>query len=302
MMKDNLFLIEKKLNKMYDVDDVSIGFRYWFFKLLNICLDMFKYEDLPSSLPAREIELNLILTGHAVVLADKSGGLFTPLSSVYGFDKYYQPTDAVFANPVVMDFRKYKNDDNCVIIYNNSLKDSIWYMKSDGSLFSFISRYSRMLTDIESTISIYSVNSRLTSYPVTDDQNVTQSIKAFFKKLSMGKRAVISDSSIVNKFRNIDINHTSIKDGINDWLIARDKILEMFFRDLGVKMYNSKKAQVNVEEVESNNQLLLISTDDMLNQRRIGIEKVNDMFGTDIRVSLNEKFDISKVKEIQTNE
>lgn len=295
---NNIFLIEKELSRMYEVNDVSVGYRYWFFKLLNVCLDIFEYENLPSSLPQREIELNLLLTGHCTILADNKGGLFAPLSSVFGFDKYYQPTDSVFANPVVLDFRKYKNNENCIIIYNNSLQDSLWYFKADSGLYTFIVRYARMLADIESTINIYTVNSRLDSYPVTDDQNVTNSIKAFFKKLAKGERAIISDSSIIEKFRNIDINRTSIKDGINDWLISRDKVLEQFYRDLGVKMYNPKKAQMNVEEVESNNQLLLISTNDMLKNRKEGIEKVNDMFGTDIKVSLNDKFNV----EVNNNE
>lgn len=302
MYKNNIFLIEKELSHMYDVNDVSVGYRYWFFKLLNVCLDIFKYENLPSSIPQREIELNLLLTGHCVVLADKKGGLFCPLSSIYNYDRYYQPTTAIFANPIVLDYRKYTDNEDCIIIYNNSLKDSIWYYKSDSSLYTFICRYARMLADVESTLNIYSVNSRVTSYPVTDDSSVTQSLKAFFKKLTHGERAIISDSSIVEKFRNIDIGRNNIKDGVNDWLIARDKILEMFYRDLGVKMYNSKKAQVNTEEVESNNQLLLISTDDMLNNRIEGFEKVNDMFGTDIKVSINPKFDVNEVKEINNNE
>lgn len=297
MKNNNIFLIEKELSRMYEVNDVAVGYRYWFFKLLNVCLDIFEYKNLPESLPQREIELNLLLTGHCTILADRKGGLFAPLSSVYGYDKYYQPTTAVFANPVIMDFRKYKDNEDCIIIYNSSLKDSIWYMKADSSLYTFLCRYARMLADIESTANIYSVNCRAASYPVSDDSSVTQSIKAFFKKLAMGQRAVISDSTIVEKFRNIDIGRGNMTDGINDWLIARDKILEMFYRDLGVKMYNSKKAQVNTEEVESNNQLLLISTNDMLNERKAGIEKVNDMFGTDIQISINPKFDVNEVKK-----
>lgn len=293
-MINNIFQIDKELKSMYDVSDVMTGFRYWFYKLLNICLDIFDYDGLPSSLPEREIELNLILTGHALIIPDKKGGLFTPISSIFNFDRYYQPTNAVFANPVIIDGKTYRIGEDCEIIYNNSLLDSIWYMKADSSLYTFIARYSRMLADIESTIDIYMVNNRTDSYPVSDDQNVVQSIKAFFKKLSIGQRAVITDSSIISKFRNIDINRGSVKDGINDLLIARDKILEMFYRDLGVKMYQPKKAQVSTDEVASNDQLLLISTDDMLKTRIEGIERVNNMFGTDIRVTLNDKFNVKE--------
>lgn len=293
-MINNIFQIDKELKSMYDVSDVMTGFRYWFYKLLNICLDIFDYDGLPSSLPEREIELNLILTGHALIIPDKKGGMFTPISSIFGFDEYYQPINAVFANPVIIDGKTYRIGVDCEIIYNNSLLDSIWYMKADSSLYTFIARYSRMLADIESTIDIYMVNNRTDSYPVSDDQNVVQSIKAFFKKLAIGQRAVITDSSIISKFRNVDINRGSVKDGVNDLLIARDKILEMFYRDLGVKMYQPKKAQVSTDEVASNDQLLLISTDDMLKTRIEGIERVNNMFGTDIRVTLNDKFNVKE--------
>ena len=293
-MINNIFQIDKELKSMYDVSDVMTGFRYWFYKLLNICLDIFDYDGLPSSLPEREIELNLILTGHALIIPDKKGGMFTPISSIFGFDEYYQPINAVFANPVIIDGKTYRIGVDCEIIYNNSLLDSIWYMKADSSLYTFIARYARMLADIESTIDIYMVNNRTDSYPVSDDQNVVQSIKAFFKKLSIGQRAVITDSSIISKFRNVDINRGSVKDGINDLLIARDKILEMFYRDLGVKMYQPKKAQVSTDEVASNDQLLLISTDDMLKTRIEGIERVNNMFGTDIRITLNDKFNVKE--------
>ena len=50
-MINNIFQIDKELKSMYDVSDVMTGFRYWFYKLLNICLDIFDYDGLPSSLP-----------------------------------------------------------------------------------------------------------------------------------------------------------------------------------------------------------------------------------------------------------
>ena len=115
----------------------------------------------------------------------------------------------------------------------------------------------------------------------------------FFKNLVAGKRGIITDDTIIEKFRNIDINRSSIKDGVNEWLIARDKILEQFFREIGVQMYNPKKAQVTDDEVESNTQLLVISKDDMLNARKEGYEKVNDMFGCNIQVSINPNFDVN---------
>lgn len=286
----------RKVRGMYEVSDVKNGYDYWFFKILNLLLQMFEYENLPESLPQREIECNLLLTGHACIVPVNDGTLFTPLSSIYGFDRYYQPDRMVFANPVINSSREWKIGKDCEIIYNSSLKDSIWYIKTDNGLLTFIGRYARQLADIEATLNIYMVNARLTSAPVTDDNNVAQSIKAFFKGLVSGKREIITDSSMIENFRNVEFAKPVTGDKANDWLIARDKILEQMYRDLGIRMYNPKRAQVTESELESNDQLLLIAADDMLKSRQEGIEKVNRMFGTDISVHLSDKFDIVEVQ------
>lgn len=288
--------MKKFIETLYDVSNVKDGYNYWYFKLLNLVINMFEYDNLPSGISRRDLEINLIMTGHAVIVSKKDGSLFTPLTNVFGYDEYYQPVWASFANPVVVTAKKYTIGEDCEIIYNNSLQDSIYYIKADSGLSTFVGRYARQLADVEATANIYSVNSRLVSIPVSNDNSVIESLKAFFTNLSFGKRAIVTDSNIIENFRNVDINRTGIKDGINDWLIARDKILEQFFRDLGIRMNNQKKAQVNSEEVESNDQLLLISADDMLKTRQDGIEKVNNMFGTDITVKLNPLYNIKNVE------
>lgn len=292
----NITKMKKFMDTLYDVSNVKDGYNYWYFKLLNLVINMFDYDNLPSGISRRDLEINLIMTGHAVVVSKKDGTLFTPLTNVFGFDQYYQPVWATFANPVFVTAKKYTIGEDCEIIYNNSLQDSIYYIKADSGLSTFVGRYARQLADIEATANIYSVNSRLVSIPVSNDNSVIESLKAFFTNLSFGKRAIVTDSNIIENFRNVDINRTGIKDGINDWLIARDKTLEQFFRDLGIRMNNQKKAQVNSEEVESNDQLLLISADDMLKTRKEGIEKVNNMFGTNITVKLNPLYNIKNVE------
>lgn len=278
----------KKIEKIYSVSNVTVGFNYWYWKLFNILLDMFKYDGLPDSLPSREIEIQLMLSGHCVVFID-GYELVTTNTNIFGFDRYYYPTKATFANPV-MRSKTLTIGEDCEIIYNNSLYNNVSYVPTDGSLDTFVCRYARMLADIESTINIYAVNNRATSFPIASNDSVKNSLTRFFGRLKNGENAIVSDDAIIQQFRNVDILGRNQKDGVNDWLIARDKILEMFYRDIGVKMYQPKKAQVNSEEVEANDQLLLISHDDMLEARRSGLERVNALYGTNITVKLNERF------------
>ena len=289
----NITEMNKYIKNIYNVADIKEGFDYWYFKLMNVVLDLFKWDNVPIGLEGREIELNLIMTGHAAIIPRNDGTLVTPLTSLFGYDLYYQPTTCVFANPVFHTAKQYEIGRDCEVIYNNLLKDSLYYIKADGGLNTMVSRYARQLADIESTLNIYVVNSRLTSYPVANDGSVKESLRAFFNNLIMGKRAVITDNAIIENFRSVDINRSGINDGANDWLIARDKVLEQFYRDIGVKMHINKKAQMNEEELSSDNQLLLISTDSMLESRQKGAERVNSLFGTSMTVEINPLYKVA---------
>lgn len=301
--------LKDTIESMYDVADVKVGFDYWFYKLLNFCLTIFEYDNLPESLPKREIELNLLLTGHAVIFTDKTD-IVTACTTLYNFDRYYNPTQAVFAQPRMTSKTLYLDNSieahkqNAVVIYNNDIKDNIFYIPADGGLLTFISRYARRLADLESSENIYAVNSRLTSFPVGSTDGVIANIKKFFNSLVLGKREVIVDDAIINSFRNVDIVRSNIKDSINDILIARDKILEQFFRDIGVKFFaDNKKAQLTDNEVESDNQLLLISLESMLKSRQKGIDAVNEFYGLNIEVRISDKFNREKFRsEVLNNE
>ena len=165
-----------------------------------------------------------------------------------------------------------------------------------GGLYDFIARYARTLADLESTFNIYTVNGRLTAFPVASTDSVISSIKKFFGGLALGRQEIITDNAVINQFRTVDIMKSSVSDKAYDWLIARDKVLEDFFKNIGVRSYIPKKAQVNTEELETDNKKLLISISDMLKCRQEGAEAVNKMFGTSIRYYINEEF-IAESKE-----
>lgn len=280
--------IKNVVQSLYDVADVENGYNYWFWKLTNICLDIFKYKNLPAQLPEREIESNLILTGHCFIFPYQ-GSLITAVTTIYDFDKYYNPTKATYANAVIGS-KSDININDYAIIYNNSLKDNVLNIPADASLLTFIQRYARMLADVESTLNIYSVNMRLTSVPVATNDNAKSSLKKFFDFLKLGKHDIVVDTPIIESFRNVEISNRSTTDTLTDLLMARDKILEMFYRDIGVRFRNNKRGNMTEEEVESDTQVLLISLDDMLAERRRGVDMVNDKYGTNITVDINDRF------------
>lgn len=296
--------IKKLIENMYDVASVPDGFNYWFNKLLLYCLGMFEYEGLPESLPKRQIEINLMLTGHCVIFRNR-GEIVTCGTTLYDYDKYYDPTRAVFAQPKLFSKPLYLNGEmqNASVIYNNDLQNNVLYFPTDSGLLTFISRYARRLADIESTENIYAVNMRLTAFPVGGDDSIIASIKKFFANLTIGKREIIADNAIIQQFRTVDVAKSAVGDKLNDIIQARDKVLEQFFRDIGVKFFaDNKRAQMTDDEIESNDQMLLISPDEMLRARREGLERVNKFFGLNISVKLNDKFNREIINKKGENE
>ena len=131
--------------------------------------------------------------------------------------------------------------------------------------------------------------------PVATDDVTKSSLKKFFDKIALGKREIVVDKPILESFRNVDIATKTTNDTLTDLLQCRDKLLEMFFRDIGVKFRNNKRANMTESEIESDNQVLLISLDDMLEQRQHDIDKnVNARYGTNISVDINDRFDVRK--------
>ena len=289
MKRQSAITNEFTIQHLYDVAEVEQGCIYWFSKLLNLTLSIFKYDNLPKTLPQREIELQLQLSGHCDIFI-KNNKLYTTYTSLYDFDEYYQPTNLVYAQPILgSENLKIDSFDN-IVIYNSSLKDNIMGLYIDNSLRTFLLRYSRMLADIESTINIKCVNGRITNIPVAKSDKVALSLRKFFNAFKLGKHEIVSDDKIIESFTDISIPQNSSNETLKDLLESRDKILEQFYRDIGVKFRNNKQAQMNVSEVESDEQVLLISLDDMIECRKKGIEKLNDKFGLNVSVKISDKF------------
>lgn len=276
---------------MYDTADVSCGYDYWFFKLLNYCLGIYQYDGLPKSLPGREVLMNLILTGHAVIFQNKNN-LVTTKTQLFDFDEYYRPTKAVYGNVDIKSKTLYLGVDAEVVYLTRIEGNVLMNQAVDSGLKTFICRYARQLADVESTANMYMVNIRNTSFPVASDDITKKQVEAFYNAIVLGKRAVITDSIVQESFRNIDYASVRSTDTLNDILIARDKILANFFQDIGIKYrQEQKKAQMTEDEIETDEQLLMLDVNQMMEVQQEGFDRVNDMFGTDIRVKINPLYD-----------
>lgn len=273
--------------KLYPVKNVKKGYYFYLRVLYEKCLGMFKYYNLPKSLPAEEIEKRLIWFGFCGVFQSEKFGLITLDGGLSGVDQYYRPTTFVYAQPVVGN-GELKINDNCVIIYN-SQSDVI----APYGFREMIQRYARLLSDVDASIDITLINSRATKLNSVADDNTAAVVNNAMQAIEAGENYTINQKSLIDRWTPKEWN-TAHPETIEKLIAAKQSLLNAFLEEIGVKSINEKRERMITDEVTADNQLLMVNTDDLLYKRKQGIKAVNEMFGTDIEVELNDLYNVSK--------
>lgn len=273
--------------KAYNVKSVTCGYGFYLRMLFEKCLGMFEYTGLPKSLPAEEIEKNLIWFGFCGIINHPKYGLTAVNGGLSGVDQYYRPTTFTYAQPMLGAGEKKINDD-CIVIYNTQSDVINPYGFSE-----LIKRYARLLADIDSSIDIQIINSRATKLNSVSNDLIAAAVNESMKALEAGETYTVNQRSILDGWNVKDWN-TAHPDVIINLIDAKQSLLNAFLEEIGVKSITEKRERMISNEVSADNQLLMVNTDDLLYKRYQGINEVNEMFGTEISVKLNDIYDVSK--------
>lgn len=280
-----------KQKQIYPVNSVKKGYGYYVSLLTEKANGMYIYSGLPDSLPSDQIELKLILDGYCVVFNHPKFGLVTSGGGLSGIDKYYLPTDFVYAQPA-LGSGNLKIDKNCVIIYNSSIDQ---YTRN--GLSEIIQRSARLLADIDSSISILTINTRATKLNVAANESIARTVDVAMKKIADGEIQTINTQSLLDLYKTVDWNSEQKQQEIIELLNAKQQIMASFLSEIGVKNFTEKKERLITDEVTADDQLLTINVEDMEDYRKKGIKEVNKMFGTSITVKRNPSYNVNSYSE-----
>lgn len=250
--------------------------------MLNRSLIMFKYHNLPDSIPYIELERQLQIYGFSAItkVDDK---LYCFIGGLGGIpDEYYRPTEIIIDNPYLNFNKTLQIDKDCVIIKNDSN-----YM----GLIPLYSKYCSQLTEAEITLMLALINKRIQTFLTASDDNTKASAEGFIKKIIDGDLSVIGTSQLFDSFTTHDATDKSTKTLTEIYEIIK-YIKGDMFNEIGLSSYNTvKKERVSNAELELNSDNLYPLIDDMLANRRTAIDKINAIYGTDIQVELNSSWD-----------
>lgn len=271
------------ISKAYNLADKDLAVSTYVRYMVNRTQAMFKYEGLPETIPQRELELQLQLFGHVGVI-DVNGSLYA-LRGGFGGEPnpYYMPTIYTIANPALKLSKQYTIDDDVIIIRNDSM-----YM----GLSPLFLRYATQLTENDLSMLIAIINSRIQNLIIAGDDAAYESADKYIKDVINGKIGIIGDSKILEGLRTTPYA-TSGTRNITELIEMQQYLKAGWFNELGLNAnYNMKREAINADEAQMNHDALYPLIDDMLNSRKICIDKVNDMFGTSITVEFNSVWDV----------
>lgn len=249
---------------------------------------MFKYDGLPDTIPQRILELFLQSNGN-VCFAEHDGGLYVYTGGLGGEpDVYYMPTIYTVSNPAQKWSKNLVIDRDCIVVPNDSL-----YM----GLLPLFNRYAFHLTENELSMWVADINARTVGLISAGDDRTIESGRKYLADIEAGKPGIIAETGFLDGIKAQPYGGTSARGSLTDLIEYEQYLKASWYNELGLNAnYNMKRESLSTTESQMNNDALLPLVDDMLECRTIGIEKVNAMFGTNIKVSLDSSWEDNQLE------
>lgn len=260
--------------KMYDFNDKELALRHYLVYMLNRTQKIFEYKNLPGTIPKRMLEFLLQVNGFACVTKVKDK-LYAFRGGLGGEpDPYYRPTLCVVANPALKFNETLKIDEDCVILRN----DSFMY-----GLLPLFTRYASAMVENDISFRMASINTRIQAILSAPDDATEAAAEKYLKDVADGKLGAIQVNAFLDGITAIPMT-TSIRT-FTDLIEYQQYLKASWYNEIGLNAnYNMKREKLSTTESQMNNDALLPLVDDMLESRRVGLEKINAMFGTHISV------------------
>lgn len=286
--KDNLYL---KYQEQIKNKDKSVN--GYIRKMLAITQAMFIYKGLPETLPQNNLE-NLLQTNGNVFVTEVEGKMYAFTGGLGGTSNVYnEASEYIVSNPFLKLNKSYKIDVEGVLIKNDS---------GANSLLPIFGKYGVLCSDTLLSLNTCSVLSRITMLISASDDKTKQSADDFVNKIMQGDFSVIGENAF---FKGVNLQSISTQSA--NQITQLIELLQYFkasaFNEIGLNAnYNLKRERLNTSEVQMNVDALNPYVDNMLQERKKAVEKINAMFGTEISVELASSWAIRKEETKTENE
>ena len=257
----------------------NLTYRQYLNRLTELAISMFEWKNLPDTVDARYLELHLFETGCMVYFKDDVIGDLCLECIVNGrLD--------VYGNPLLRRAYSGYNNYQKLLTYKDSV--IIWNNYLHGSSILDVEMFARRLYNIDRIID---VNANAQKTPVllqgTEKQRLT--LLNLYKEYDGNAPFIFGDKNLdINSLKAFSTNAPYVCDKLYQ---LKTQIWNEALTYLGISNINiQKKERLITDEVTRNQGGTIASRYSRLESRRQAVEKINDMFGTNIEVNYREDF------------
>nr|DAQ76976.1 MAG TPA: upper collar protein [Caudoviricetes sp.] len=257
----------------------NLTYRQYLNRLTELAISMFEWKNLPDTVDARYLELHLFETGCMVYFKDDVIGDLC-------LDCIVNGRLDVYGNPLLRraysgynNYQKLLSYKDSVIIWNN-------YLHSNSILD--VEMFARRLYNIDRIIDI-NANAQKTPVLVLGNEKQRLTLLNLYKEYDGNAPFIFGDKNLdINALKALSTNAPYVCDKLYQ---LKTQIWNEALTYLGISNINiQKKERLISDEVTRNQGGTIASRYSRLESRRQAVEKINDMFGTNIEVNYREDF------------
>ena len=247
-------------------------------RLTELAIAMFDWQNLPDTVDPRYMELALFSEGMSVFFEDDEMGLLCLKCMPDAPLNVYEIPMGRTAY-AVNGYQKRLNDENSVIIYNNMLHTNSVTM---------VEMFATRLAELDRIIE---VNVRAQKTPVLVQGSETQrlTLKNVYKEYDGNAPVIYGDKNLdINSLKVLKTDAPYIADRLYQ---LKTQIWNEALTYLGISNMNiQKKERLISDEAIRSQGGTIASRYSRLESRREAVDKINAMFGLDIKVDFREDF------------
>ena len=267
----------------YVLEDKNALIEYHIRMALIKTLNMFEYEGLPETIPARELELIIQICGFAYLLKANDGKFYAFYGGLGGQpNEYYQPTEFIVANPYLKFFDQVKVNEEGVLVWN----DLAHY-----GLYPMLRRYAEFMAECDITLRFGLINARIVSVLEAINDKAKTEAEAFIADIVSGKKlGVIVGKGFEDENGTLRVNEyrRANNQDIKDVMELQQYVKASWLNEIGLQAnFNMKREAINESESAMNEEALKPLCDDLLKSRQMGFDLFNKKYGFNVKVKFN---------------
>lgn len=245
-------------------------------RMKKICLSMFEWQNLPTSMNARFIEMCLFYNGQAAFLYDDNWGYINTMAADGGYINIYGLPTELNCYSYRFNQRRslYMTDTGeekgkeCILVMNN-------YERVPTS--ATVNLFAYRLAEAQRTADV-NIKAQRTPILLTTDQKQLFTLKKMYEEYDGNTPAIFADKNVItpDALKAIKTDAPFIGREIMDY---KREIWNEFLTFMGISNLSEKRERMVSNEIDSNNELVNLNLQALLIPRKEACRQFNEKYG-----------------------